>query len=363
MNSPPTANNDSVATNHDVAVTIAVLANDTDVNGDTLTVTSLTQPLSGTAALNANGTVIYTPKAGFVGIDWFTYKANDGTSDSNVALVAIKVNGAPVANNDSATTNKNIAVTVTVLANDTDPNGDTLTVTSLSQPASGTAVLNANGTVTYTPNSGFADSDSFTYKASDGMSESSVATVTIRVNTPPVATSDTATTNRNAPVTISVLTNDTDADGNTLSVSSLTQPTNGTVVVNANGIVTYTPKTGFVGTDTFTYKANDGASESNAATVTVTVVNRPPVAVNDVATSTKNTTVIIRVLANYSDPDGDPLTITGLIQPTNGTIILNADGTISYTPKKTFTGTDTFTYKLTDGLAQSNTATVTITIS
>ena len=159
-----------------------------------------------------------------------------------------------------------------------------------------------------------------------------------------------------------VLANDTDANGDALSVVGLTQPSSGgAVVLNANGTVTYTPKAGFAGTETFTYKASDGQGQSNLATVTVQVLNRAPVAVNDTANTTKGVATIITVLANDSDPDKDPLTVVSLTQPASGAIVLNANGTITYTPKKGFSGTDSFTYKASDGSALSNVATVTIT--
>src|SRR5262249_35037012 len=152
----------------------------------------------------------------------------------------------------------------------------------------------SNGTVIYTPNASFVGTDSFTYKASDGSAVSNVATVTIVVtslnNTPPVAANDSASTNRNAAVIISVLANDTDANGDSLTVKNVSAPANGgKVVVNANGTVTYTPATGFAGTDSFTYQASDGSSLSNSATVTVQVNNHAPVAVNDSATVYRNT--------------------------------------------------------------------------
>src|SRR5262249_48694671 len=150
------------------------------------------------------------------------------------------------------------AVTISVLANDTDPNGLALSVTNLSQPASGAAVRNSNGTVTYTPKTGFAGTDTFTYQASDGQSASNVATGTVQVtDSPPVSNNDSATTAQSKPVSISVLANDTDPDGDPLSVVNLTAPANGTTSFS-NDVVTYTPKAGFIGTDTFTYQASDG---------------------------------------------------------------------------------------------------------
>src|SRR5439155_1110687 len=156
------------------------------------------------------------------------------------------------------------------------------------QPLNGTALLNANGTVTYTPKSSLSTGiDTFTYKATDGTAQSNVATVTVAINTAPVAANDSATTNKGVPATIAVLANDTDANGDVLSATSLSLPANGTTVANANGTVTYTPKVGFVGSDSFTYKASDGSATSNVATVTVSVLNRAPVAGDDSASTNK----------------------------------------------------------------------------
>lgn len=184
VNSPPVASDDNASTKVDNAVSIKVLANDSDANGDPLTVTNLTVPTSGTVVLNADNSVTYTPNTGFAGTDAFTYTANDGKANSNVATVTVTVspNQAPVAGNDSASANKNTAVTIKVLANDSDPNGDLLSVTNLTAPANGTVVLNTDQTVTYTPATGFTGTDSFTYTASDGSLTSNIATVTVTVS-------------------------------------------------------------------------------------------------------------------------------------------------------------------------------------
>jgi len=277
VNDAPVANDDSATTQEDTPITIDVLANDTDVDGDTLTVTNLAQPSNGTATLDAGPTVTYAPNPGFVGEDTFTYTANDGTFDSNVATVTVTVeavNDPPVASDDSAATQEDTPVTIDVLANDTDPDGDALTVTNLTQPSNGTATLNADQTVTYTPKADFNGTDSFTYTANDGKDDSNVATVTVTVeavNDAPVANNDSATTQEDTAVTINVLANDTDPDGDALTVPNLTQPSNGTAILNPEQTVTYTPNPGFVGDDTFTYTANDGTLDSNVATVTVAV--------------------------------------------------------------------------------------------
>lgn len=234
---------------------------------------------------------------------------------TTMSLVVDRIPSPPVAVDDTATTSKNTAVAIAVLANDSDADGDPLTVTSLTAPANGTAVLNPDGTVTYTPNAGFLGTDAFTYRANDGTANSNVATVTVNVtNTPPVAGADAATTLKNVPVTIAVLANDTDADGDALSVTNLTAPANGSVVLDPGGTVTYTPNAGFSGTDVFTYTADDGTDISNIAMVTVQVINQPPDC-SDAAGSVSTLWppngryAAVNVLG-VTDPDGDPVSIT-----------------------------------------------------
>ena len=190
-------------------------------------------------------------------------------------------NQAPVAKDDSATTNEDKATDIDVLSNDSDAEDDTLSVSSFTQPSNGTVSENDDGTLTYTPEKDFNGSDSFTYKATDGTADSEPATVSITVTTvndAPVAANDSATTNEDSAATITVLANDTDVEGSALTPKIDTQPANGTVTVNPNGSITYTPKKDYNGTDTFTYKANDGTADSNTATVTITVnpVNDAP---------------------------------------------------------------------------------------
>jgi hypothetical protein len=189
-------------------------------------------------------------------------------------------NGAPVAADDAATTNPNVAVIIDILSNDSDAEGnmDAATVVLGPQPAHGTATFDA-GVVTYSPATNFVGQDSFTYTVKDTLGlESNVATVTVTVvvpNVPPVAVNDTATADLNVPEAIDVLDNDTDSDG-TLDVTSIAivaQPAHGTAVANANGTVTYTPARNYLGADSFTYtvKDNTGVVSTTAATVSVNV--------------------------------------------------------------------------------------------
>ena len=280
----------------------------------------------------------------------------------------IAVNQAPLAMDDSATTEEDVPVTIAVLANDSDPDGDALTVTAVTQGANGFAAIDPDGTVTYAPNAGFTGTDSFTYTVSDGQGGSARATVTvtvIAVNRPPVAADDSATTEEDVPVTIPVLANDGDPDGDSLSVTSIVQGANGFATVNADGTVTYAPIAGFTGTDGFGYSVSDGQGGSAEASVTVTVggtANQPPLAVDDNASTQEDTAVTIMVLANDSDPDGDPLILATVGQGAKGTVTINADGTITYRPHPKSKGSDSFGYTIRDGAGNAASAVVSVLV-
>jgi len=377
---PPLANNDSYSGNAGQALTVTaaqgVLANDTDPNGYPLTAGVVSGTSNGTLTFNPDGSFNYTPNQGFAGTDSFTYEANDGISNSNPATVTITVtNQPPVANNDTYVTYLNqtlgTSATTGVLANDKDPNGDPLTAGVASGPSHGTLNFNPDGSFTYTPNQGYVGTDSFTYEASDGFSNSNPATVKITVLGPiPIANNDIYSTGPNkpliVPVATGVLANDSDSNGQPLTATLVNKPSNGTLTLNSDGSFNYNPNTGYTGTDSFTYVANDGTSTSNPATVTLTIGNQPPVANNEsynVATDVPLNVPSPGVLANDTDPQGFPLTATVVTNPSNGTLNLNSNGSFSYTPNSGYTGTDSFTYNSNDGYLNSTTpATVTLTI-
>ncbi|WP_172300496.1 Ig-like domain-containing protein [Pseudoruegeria sp. HB172150] len=291
VNNPPNAENDSLATGEGIQLVIDpatdLLGNDSDANGDTLTLISVTDPSHGTLTLNIDGTYTYSPTSGYVGPDSFTYTVSDGTSEGT-ATVNIAVgdfsNTAPVASDDAVAVSENGSATFDVLVNDTDVDGDTLSVSSLGTASNGTVTLNPDGTVTYTPNAGFVGADSFTYVVSDG-SEQDTATVNITVNalpnTAPTAVDDSFDVAENGSATVNLLTNDSDADGDPLSMLSVGDAANGTVTLNPDGTVTYVPNAGFTGTDSFTYTVTDGEDNSTAtATVTVEADTPPPTGSN-----------------------------------------------------------------------------------
>jgi hypothetical protein len=207
----------------------------------------------------------------------------DTYDESGLATVTITVtqeNMAPVSVNDIYTTTQNLSLEVMapgVLDNDLDGDGDDLTAVLDTLPSNGNLTLAPNGAVIYTPTTDFTGTDSFTYHAFDGLADSNVAMVVIDVvegNAPPVAISNTYTTTKDIPLTVSppgVLINDTDPNGDDLTAVIETTPTNGSITLNLDGSFTYTPTLGFSGRDTFTYRAHDGLSVSNAALVTILV--------------------------------------------------------------------------------------------
>ncbi|UVJ41813.1 Ig-like domain-containing protein [Pseudomonas sp. LS1212] len=293
QNGAPRAMADSATTGPGVPVTVNVLANDTDPESNTpLTVADLTQPAAGqgTVALSGTTAVIYTPPAVVNGplVTTFTYRAVDSEgAKSEPTTVTVTVtaaaNQAPVAGNDTGAT-QTAPVTLSVLANDTDPDNNTpLTVVNLTQPAAGQGSVTTNGTtVTYTPPAGLLNptTATFTYQARDSLGALSApatvaVNVTVPVNQAPVAGNDTGAT-QTAPITLSVLANDTDPEGNTpLTVVNLTQPAAGQGSVTTNGTtVTYTPPASLVNaiSASFTYQARDSRGALSApATVTVQV--------------------------------------------------------------------------------------------
>ncbi len=286
VNDTPSASGDSYSTSEDTQLTVAasgVLANDADVDGDTLTAVVVSGPSSGTLTLSANGSFDYTPAPNFHGVATFTYTASDGEVTTGAAMVTItvaSVNDAPSASGDSYSTSEDTPLTIGavagVLANDTDVDGDTLTAVVVSGPSRGTLILSANGSFDYTPASNYNGPDAFTYYATDRTAASATVTVTIAVasvNDLPVAGNDAYTAVKGTALTIAapgVLANDSDIDG-TLTAVLGSGPANGTLTLGSNGSFTYTPGVGFSGTDSFSYQAWDGTGGSTA-TVTLRVL-------------------------------------------------------------------------------------------
>lgn len=579
VNNPPVAVNDSASTAEDTPVTIDVLSNDSDPDGDLINVVAVTDGAKGTVANNGNGTVTYSPSKDLHGSDSFTYRISDGQKQvqGTVSVTIGSVQDPPVAVDDAVFYVANTPKTIAVLANDSDPDGDPVTLLSVTQPAHGT-VAKGLSNVTYTPHLGYTGFDAFTYQITDGTTittgqvalfgpscttrtffdniegdpvtdegnsafargwltdlgknENPLTTrwfphrdaaarspqlswfsdaasarlkddrviapsqsvtpgtklvfwhrfkfdvastggvsggvlevstdggnswrdveaaggvfseggynrtmrtngnpgvipgrrawsgfsqfanamnrVTVDIgalagmdilvrwrltvdntivigdpragwwlddvsftnlisddctkaatNRLPLAVEDLAFTNQETAVTINVVANDTDTDGDELTVVGVTDPANGIAVNNENGTITYNPDPGFFGADSFEYTISDGHGGFASAGVAVNVNGRPTAAA-DAATTPENVPVTINVLTNDSDPEGNRLILAGNSQAENGIVSCDAAGQCTYTSKSFFLGQDTFTYQVCDEFGACNSATVTVDVT
>jgi len=279
----------------------------------------------------------------------------DGDTDLELMVGSLS---ALTANDDEDTTREDVPVVIDVLANDT---GDNLSVTNFTQPTDGTTA-SGGFTVTYTPDPGFTGVDTFFYEVTDGdgATDSATVTVTVTANEPPDAVDDSAETTTDTPVDIDVTGNDSDPEGDPISVTDVGTPANGLAALTGPGLIAYTPDTSFNGVDEFTYELSDSYGDTDVATVVVTVSPpAPPDAVDDSATTKEETLVIVEVLDNDS---GSGISVTLVSDPPDGTA--NSGGfTVTYTPDPGFTGEDTFSYEITDSIGQTDSATVTVTVN
>ncbi|MCY2966853.1 MAG: DVUA0089 family protein [Planctomycetota bacterium] len=452
VNDAPVAVNDAVSTAINTTVVVAVLANDSDVDGDALTPSLVGQPAHGTAVVNANGTISYTPTTGYLGGDLFTYRVSDGALQSNLVSVTLTINNVlsalarfdPVGSQGNANLTGTSAVAGTTVGSlvrvgasygtNTDvwpvywygsttldltqylsfsvtPDASVqadfaeLTVSfqewvtgttsvalrtsldgyaaniggvqTLADAGSVDAIFDLNslplavGTTTFRiyvfdavdGTAGWRDIRSSAWNNGKGVLLKGITTP----NTAPVANSDSATTNEDVPLSIAVLNNDSDADGQSLTPSIVAQPAHGTAGVQANGTIAYTPAANFHGVDSFTYRVSDGALFSNPAVVSlaVTAVNDAPVASSDLYSIGFGTTLNVPaagVLANDSDVDGTVLTATLVSGPSHGVLSFHPDGSFQYTPGSGFYGSDSFTYAASDGVLSTQ-AGATITVA
>ena len=270
-NEPPIANDDAFHTAINTPVSGNVLTNDIGVLLQIVT-PSVVSANGVTVTIDAAGNFTYTPPTGWTGSDTFDYTVRQDDGQQATATVTITVDPLPQAQDDSLSTNANTAVSGSVLTNDSGMGIANNPVIIRSLPTNGNVGFNyLNGSFVYTPHPNFSGWDSFTYEITDRNGQTSIATVSILVK--PVAVNDSNSTKVDTPVSGSVLANDL---GSSLSILSFTQPSNGTVVMNTDGTYTYTPKPGFVGTDTFSYAIVDGTGTTATATVTITVLSPIP---------------------------------------------------------------------------------------
>lgn len=379
-NEPPVADNDSYSTGENTQLNVAapgVLGNDDDADADQLTASLVAGTSSGTVDLDPDGRFTYDPDPGFSGQDSFTYRANDGQANSNIATVSITVdstNSPPVADDQSVSTDQGSQLDITLTGDDDEDPPGTLAFYISSLPIHGGLSGDSGSSLSmlkYTPETGFTGQDSFSFVILDSAGAlSNEATVTITVdpappgNSPPSAINQNVEADEDIAKGITLTASDPDLDSLTYQLTSL--PQHGSLS-GALPDLTYTPDDDYNGQDSFTFKANDGTVDSNEATISITVnaVNDEPDAINDNADTPQDTPVTISVLENDDDVDGDTLTVSSAdpLSANGGIVTDNQDGTLSYTPPIGFTGEDTFSYTISDGNGGSDDATVTVSVS
>ena len=321
VNDDPDAVANTLVVTEDEQGSLNVLGNDSDIDGDTLTVTTLSPAAAhGTVSCLAGGLCTYTPEADYKGPDSFQYSISDGEGGSATATVSVTVTPesiAPVADDETLTVTEDGSNSVNVLVGDSDADGDALSVTTPAPAAAhGTVSCSAAGSCTYTPEADWSGDDSFEYTVSDGRGKSDTGLVSVTVtpvNDAPVAGDDVLTADEDAQGQVDVLADDTDVEGDALSVTGSTNGAHGAVACAEGGTCTYTPAADYSGSDTFTYTVSDGngGTDTGSVSVTVTALNDAPVADDDSLTTTVDTAGEVDVLVGDVDVDGDELTVAG----------------------------------------------------
>ncbi|MGB1206663.1 MAG: Ig-like domain-containing protein [Chitinophagales bacterium] len=387
QNNPPEGTSDLADSENGATVTIDLLANDSDPDGDALHINNFSNPNDGIVTIDDNGIATYTPNVGFEGLDSFTYEVCDEANACDLVSVTIQVldnentgNNAPNGENDSAVSDNGAAVTIDLLANDSDPDGDVLGISNFGEPSNGTLDINGNGSITYTPNENFEGTDSFTYQVCDEENACDLVSVNIEVinNSNTGGGSEDPCSEEYAfhtctqPITLIEICPEVCLQGGYAIEAAHT--TFDCSIELLGTCFTYIPLPGMFGTDEVTVTAcliNDPefCDEitvfvhllEDCSEFEVTPTNNPPIASNDSATSDNGSSVEIDLTANDIDPNGDDFSITANSNPTNGDLVLNGD-IATYTPNENFEGTDTFTYEICDTAGACNTATVSINV-
>ena len=371
INKAPKAFGDLNATLLNMPITGNVLTNDVEPDGQGLITTTvvLGGPSSGSIILNADGSYVYTPNTGFIGADSLLYIACDDfvPPACDTGILKLTVNEPTqslilIAHDDYYNTKPNTLLNGRVLDNDVTngANGFTLNLTILRGVNNGVLTTFPNGTFDYLPNLNYIGEDEFEYKicSADDPTVCDSAIVFICIpedspfNEPPFAADDVAITTQNIPVEVDLLDNDFDVDGdNIMLISPITQPSNGTITFTTGGILTYIPDPNYIGPDNFIYEICDDGTPQLCAQGTFYVLvlpqsNTAPVALNDDNVTFVNTMITGRMLTNDFDPEGDSIAvvITPIVDPNNGTVNINPDGSYTYYPNADYVGIDAFEY-------------------
>ncbi|MCQ9052581.1 tandem-95 repeat protein [Vibrio diabolicus] len=369
VNDAPIATNDAIQTDEDSQVVIDVLANDSDIEGDDLSITSASVSEEQGIVEIVDGKLVFTPAENFNGNATISYTISDGEleDEAQVSVTVNSVNDAPIAFNDATITEEDTSVTIDVLPNDTDIDGDTLSIESVSVPSDQGQVEIIDGKLVFTPTENFNGDAEITYTVTDGsLTDQATVTVTVNaVNDTPVVESniaDQTLAEDFTPYTIDLNTAFSDVDNADGELTFSVSGNSNIQVAIVNGIATFTPTADWNGSEILTFTATDPSGESVSQTVNFTVA---PVAdiVADKATVVEDTATIIKVLGNDTfEGDDKVVSLDTNNGPANGTVSVNPDGSVTYTPNDNYHGTDSFTYIVTSGgVSESTTVNVDVT--
>ncbi|MBA6392436.1 tandem-95 repeat protein, partial [Colwellia sp. BRX10-3] len=389
-NQAPVANNDNVDVNEDESITVNVLENDFDPDGQLVTVDSiLLQPANGALAIDDTGNFIYTPNVNFHGLDSANYQIIDiegATAEAIVFFNVLAINDNPIAVDDAYgvdPSGKINAADTNLLSNDSDIDGDDLQIstTPVTPPQQGTVVINADGSFSYQSTGVLTESDQFVYQITDNAGGTATATVTILPNgniLPPIAVNDNYQIDEDTTLVINaanlgILANDSDPNDLAFELleTLLVQPQHGQLNLSLDGTFTYIPNSNFVGNDQFQYQIKNSAELLSQAFVNITVksVADIPIALDDSYQALEDTNLIVEaasgLLINDVDFDNSILRVntTPVNSPQKGAVVLAQDGSFSYIPNADFNGVDSFTYQVINESGLTNTANVNIVIA
>ncbi|WIH24826.1 retention module-containing protein [Photobacterium damselae] len=419
VNDAPVANPEAETTPEDKTIKVDFAGNDSDVDGDHVTVSQIDghtvtpntaqtiEVKHGHITIAADGAMSFVPNKDFTGTVEIPYTVTDGqggSASSTATITVTPVNDAPVANPDTATTPEDKTIKVDFAGNDSDVDGDHVTVSEINGHAvtpntaqtievkHGHITITADGEMSFVPNKDFTGQVEIPYTVTDGQGGSATSTATITVtpvNDAPVANPETVTTSEDKTIKVDFAGNDSDVDGDHVTVSQIDGHTvtpgveqtikvnHGHITIAADGDMTFVPNKDFTGTVEIPYTVTDGqgGSASSTATITVTPVNDAPVANPDTATTPEDKTIKVDFAGNDSDVDGDHVTVSEInghavtpntaqtIEVKHGHITIAADGEMTFVPTKDFTGTVEIPYTVTDGQGGSATSTATITVT
>lgn len=377
--SPPVAVDDPVTTDHETPITIDPTENDLNPGGGPLVVQNVTHGENGSCDLNEHGTVLYTPdsdatSSAYKNICLYTVCNDDSLCDEGAIIVSVaETNKPPDSNDDIVSTPQDTPVIVDVLDNDSDPDEDGLSISSVDQPLHGECKV-VDDKVQYTPAEGYVGSDVCPYVACDSSGLCSSSNVVIEVeelqdaqtdiptvqpsfrpSNPapplrPLAVDDIIATPKEEAVLIEPLENDRSPSGSPITLDEVSDGEHGTCEVVGGTMVEYTPENGYVGSDSCTYKICTSNNQCDEAEILISVTGSPnqtPNAEDDIASTSQNTPLIVDVIANDSDPDDDPLTIASVDPPLNGKCDI-VNNQIQYSPDEDFVGGDVCAYVVCD---------------